>query len=155
MKKTIYLILVAFLMVLGCSKVDDVSDVNPNENVLKSGSASLVLVPKPLNLKMVHLVYTSQEDLENAKVEITMPQILAYTKGPGSNWTTASFTPNNIEKPTVITWVGNLPSGIAKTFCIIVEPDCNPSGKAVIWSDFKVNGVSKKGTIKNKVFACN
>jgi hypothetical protein len=51
--------------------------------------------------------------------------------------------------------VGNLTSGTPKTFCIIVEPDCNPSGKAVIWSDFKVNGVSVKGTIKNKVFACN
>lgn len=38
MKKTIYLILVAFLMVLGCSKVDDISVVNPDENQLESGS---------------------------------------------------------------------------------------------------------------------
>lgn len=141
-------------MLLGCSKSDDFSVINPNENMLKSGTVSLVLVPKT-NLKMVHLVYTSPVDLENAIVEITMPQILEYTKGPGSSWTTASFTPNNINKPTVITWVGNLPSGIPKTFCIIVEPDCNASGKAIIWSDFKVNGVSQKGTIKNKVYDCN
>ena len=36
MKKTIYLILVAFLMVMGCSKSDDVSVVIPDENQLKS-----------------------------------------------------------------------------------------------------------------------
>lgn len=38
MKKTIYLILVAFLILLGCSKPDDVSVVNPGENQLKSAS---------------------------------------------------------------------------------------------------------------------
>lgn len=37
MKKTIYSSLVVFLIVLGCSKVEDVSVVNPNENQLKSG----------------------------------------------------------------------------------------------------------------------
>ena len=36
MKKTIYLILVAFLILLGCSKVDDVAVVNQGENQLKS-----------------------------------------------------------------------------------------------------------------------
>lgn len=36
MKKTIYFSLVAFLILLGCSKSDDVSVVNPDENQLKS-----------------------------------------------------------------------------------------------------------------------
>ena len=153
MKKIIYLSLVAFLIVLGCAKNDDFV-VNPDGNELKSGIVSLVLVPKS-NLKMVHLVYTSPVDLENAIVEITLPQIISFENGPSSPIAQFSFTPNNINKPTVITWVGNLTSGTPKTFCIIVEPDCNPSGKAIIWSDFKVNGVSQKGTIKNKVFACN
>jgi hypothetical protein len=150
----IYFSLVAFLIVLGCSKSDDFTVVNPNGNELKSGIVSLVLIEKP-NLKMVHLVYTSPVNLENATVEITMPQITSFVNGPSSPIPQFPFTPNNIDKPTVITWVGNLTIGTPKTFCIIVEPDCNPSGKAVIWSDFKVNGVSIKGTIKNKVFACN
>jgi hypothetical protein len=150
----IYFSLVAFLIVLGCSKSDDFTVVNPNGNELKSGIVSLVLIEKP-NLKMVHLVYTSPVNLENATVEITMPQIISFVNGPSSPIAQFSFTPNNVDKPTVITWVGNLTIGTPKTFCIIVEPDCNPSGKAVIWSDFKVNGVSIKGTIKNKVFACN
>lgn len=38
MKRTIYLSLVAFLFLFGCSKVDDVSVVNPSENQLKSGT---------------------------------------------------------------------------------------------------------------------
>jgi hypothetical protein len=42
-------------------------------------------------------------------------------------------------------------------FCFLVKVDCSKgnSGFANIWTDMKVNGVSVKGTIKNKVFACN
>lgn len=38
MKKTIYLILVAFLILLGCTKNDDVLVANPDEYQLKSGT---------------------------------------------------------------------------------------------------------------------
>lgn len=43
MKKTIYLMLMAFLILLGCSKVNDGLNVNPNENQLKSASTNKVL----------------------------------------------------------------------------------------------------------------
>jgi hypothetical protein len=91
--------LVAFLIVLGCSKSDDFTVVNPNGNELKSGIVSLVLMEKP-NLKMVHLVYTSPVNLENATVEITMPQIISFVNGPSSPIAQFPFTPNNIDKPT-------------------------------------------------------
>lgn len=180
MKRIIYLSLVAFLIVLGCSKTDDFA-VNQDENQLKSAtvnsseesqsiassvveSCELLSVEEKPNhpaLKisegetMVHIIFTSSGYLENAIVEITLPQILKYRIGPGSGYREDLFTPNNIDQPTVITWVGDLASCTPKIFCIIVKPNCNASGKAVIWSDFKVNGVSKKGTIKNKVFVCN
>ena len=41
MKKTIHFSLVAFLILLGCSKVDDVSVVNSSENQLKSAQSSI------------------------------------------------------------------------------------------------------------------
>lgn len=40
MKKTIFVSLIAFLIVQGCSKLDDVSVVNPNGTQLKSVSVS-------------------------------------------------------------------------------------------------------------------
>lgn len=43
MKKTIYFSLVAFLLLLGCSKVDDASVTNPGENQLKSASTNKIL----------------------------------------------------------------------------------------------------------------
>ncbi|MBE0422961.1 MAG: hypothetical protein IBX66_03395 [Lutibacter sp.] len=126
-----------------------ISESTSNLEVTECGS--LALISKP-NLKMVHLEYISSEDLENAIVEITMPQITSFVNGPASQG--FIFTPNNHDKPTVVTWEGNLTACVKKTFCIIVEPDCNVSGKAIIWSDFKVSGVSVKGSIKNKVFDC-
>jgi hypothetical protein len=42
-------------------------------------------------------------------------------------------------------------------FCFLVKVDCSKgqSGYTTFWTDMKVNGVSVKGTIKNKVFACD
>jgi hypothetical protein len=39
----------------------------------------------------------------------------------------------------------------------MVKVDCGKgnNGLTTFWTDMKVNGVSVKGTIKNKVFACN
>ena len=42
-------------------------------------------------------------------------------------------------------------------FCFLLKVDCGQgqSGYTTFWTDLKVNGVSVKGTIKNKVFVCN
>ena len=40
MKKTIYFSLMAFLIFLGCSKSDELSGLNPDENQLKSATAN-------------------------------------------------------------------------------------------------------------------
>lgn len=185
MKKTIYLSLVAFLIVLGCSKVDDVAVVNPGENQLKSArTVSLfyvwdnndvlktVLWPVPSVYTapegypeyvasnydvMTHFAYYSQEAVNGAVVELTFPQIqyfVPHITKPSEN---RIYSVNNVDNQTVITCTTDLIAGWNPMFCFIVKADCSKgnSGFATLWTDMKVNGVSVKGTIKNKVFACN
>jgi len=47
--------------------------------------------------------------------------------------------------------------GMNPMFCFLIKVDCGNgnSGFATFWTDMKVNGVSVKGSIKNKVFDCN
>ncbi len=197
MKKTIYFSFVAFLIVLGCSKVGDVSVVNPGEIQLKSARIASIFgvvdntsvlqtsvwAPPPTtgylyswfpgydftkydsdNVYdandydlMTHFVYISPEDVTGAVVEFTFPQIkyfVPHITGPKQQ---RIYTVNNVDNPTVITCTTDLVKGPNPMFCFIVKVDCSKgkSGFANVWTDMKVNGVSVKGTIKNKVFACN
>ena len=72
---------------------------------------------------------------------------------------------------TVITCTTDLVQGMNPMFCFLIKVDCGDEEKSekedgdhhgevnntykTFWTDMKVNGVSVKGTIKNKVFACN
>lgn len=242
MKKTIYLILVAFLIVLGCSKVDDVAVINQDENQLKSARIATPITPWatpgsitvwdnndvlmtalwappgigsaypgysfaqfpitpgiPIDLKvpgtgydfspyyvngeteynpvnydvMTHFGYFSPEDVDNAVVEFTFPHIKYFLphmllKDASGQETRRIFTVNNDNNQTVITcvsdlkkayWTNTTPSKRigSPMFCFLLKIDCDNgnSGLTTFWTDMKVNGVSVKGTIKNKVFACN
>jgi hypothetical protein len=66
-------------------------------------------------------------------------------------------TSNHEDDPTVITCTTDLVKGMNPMFCFLIKVDCGKgkSGFTTFWTDMKVNGVSVKGTIKNKVFACN
>jgi len=227
MKKTIYLILLAFLVLLGCSKVNDELNVTPNENQLKSARTATPITPwatpgavtiwdnndvlktalwappgigsaypgysfhqldydfspyyvngeteyNPENYDlMAHFGYFSPEDVDNAVVEFTFPHIkyflphMLVSDASGQD-TRRVFTVNNENNQTVITCITNLKKAYWTTgstpkligspmFCFLVKVDCDKgeSGYTTFWTDMKVNGVSVKGTIKNKVFACN
>lgn len=106
---------------------------------------------------MAHFIYISPEALTNAVVEFTFPQILHFFPHVTDGNKHRIFTVNNINNQTIITTVTDLDEGWNPMFCFMIKADCSKgkSGFATIWSDMKVNGVSVKGTIKNKVFECN
>jgi hypothetical protein len=197
MKKTICFGFIAFLLLLGCAKSDDVSSVNPNENQLKSARIASIFgvadntsllqtsvwAPPPTtgylyswfpgydytkydsdNVYdandydlMTHFVYISPEAVTGAVVEFTFPHIKYFVPHITGPKQLRIYTVNNVDNPTVITCTTDLVKGPNPMFCFIVKADCSKgnSGVATIWTDMKVNGVSVKGTIKNKVFACN
>ena len=198
MKTTISFVMMTFLILSGCSKSDDLSSVNPNENQLKSARiASILGVPDNTSLLqtsvwapppatgysysypylagydftkfdqdnvydpndydlMTHFVYISPEDVTGAVVEFTFPHIKYFVPHIGGPKQLRIYTVNNVDNPTVITCITNLIKGPNPMFCFIVKADCSEgnNGYSTIWTDMKVNGVSVKGTIKNKVFAC-
>jgi hypothetical protein len=208
MKKTIFFSLTAFLLILGCSKSDDLA-VNSNEDLLKSSrtaspiaewtkpaiwdnnsmlQTALWLPPgvgpalpnysftqfpsydfspyfingeteyNPANYDvMTHFGYISPEAVTGAVVEFTFPQIKYFLPHMNNKNQQRIYTSNNVENQTVISCTADLVKGMNPMFCFLVKVDCGKgnSGFATIWTDMKVNGVSVKGTIKNKVFACN
>jgi len=197
MKKTIYFSFIVFLLLSGCSKSDDASFLNLNENQLKSARIeSPFAVPENTSLLqtsiwapppssgylyswfpgydftkydsdnvydandydlMTHFVYISPEPVTGAVVEFTFPHIEYFVPHITGLKQQRIYTINNVNNQTVITCTTDLVKGPNPMFCFIVKADCSKgnSGYATIWSDMKVNGVSVKGTIKNKVFACN
>ena len=208
MKTTISFVLVAFLIVLGCSKSDDFTG-KPAENQLKSArtaspiaawtkpaiwdnnsilqtalwlppSAGLTLpnfsfaqfplydfspyyingetVYNPANYDvMTHFGYISPEAVTGAVIEFTFPHIKYFLPHMNNKNQQRIYTVNNVNNPTVITCTTDLVKGMNPMFCFLVKVDCDNggSGYTTFWTDMKVNGVSVKGTIKNKVFACN
>ncbi|MDP3642177.1 MAG: hypothetical protein Q8S54_03190 [Bacteroidota bacterium] len=186
MKKTIYLILVAFLIVLGCSKVDDVSVVNQDENQLKSARTATALGVWDDNVGvlrtslwatpavyiapagypayvasnydvMAHFGYISPEAVTGAVVEFTFPHIEYFVPHITKPSEYRTYSVNNLDNATVITCTADLVKGMNPMFCFLVKVDCGKgnNGLTTFWTDMKVNGVSVKGPIKNKVFACN
>ncbi len=210
MKKTIYFVLAAFLVVLGCSKSDDFT-VKPVGNQLKSARVATPITPwatpgsvtvwdnnsvlqtalwappklgpspnysftqfpdydfspyyingeteyNPANYDlMAHFGYISPEAVTGAVVEFTFPHILYFLPHMNNKNQQRIYTVNNVNNPTVITCTTDLVKGMNPMFCFLVKVDCGQgqSGYTTFWTDMKVNGVSVKGTIKNKVFACN
>ncbi len=247
MKKTIYASLVAFLIVLGCTKMNVVSPVNPNENQLKSDKiTSPVLVASPiapwgspavwdnnvgvLNTAlwypptlgplpnysftqfpnydfspyfeinggteynptrydlMAHFGYLSPDAVTGAVVEFKFRHIKYFLPHMNNANQQRIYTikhehnegeENDEDKEhnrhhgrnqTVITCTTDLVKGMNPMFCFLIKIDCREEEKSEkehgdheksenvftsFWTDMKVNGVSVKGTIKNKVFACN
>lgn len=210
MKKAIYFSFAAILILLGCSKSDDLA-VNPNENQLKSARAATPITPwatpgsitvwdnnsvlqtalwappklgplpnysfaqfplydfspyyingeteyNPANYDvMTHFGYISSKAVTGAVVEFTFPHILYFLPHMNNKNQQRIYTVNNVNNQTVITCTTDLVEGMNPMFCFLVKVDCGKgkSGYTTFWTDMKVNGVSVKGTIKNKVFACN
>jgi len=181
MKSIIYLSMVAFLIVTGCSKSDDFP-ADQDENQLKSARMATeigvwddtdvlqtslwpvldeytappgypVYVASNYDI-MAHFQYYSNEAVTGALVEFTFPHILDYVPHMLFGRT---YTVNNSNNITVISCTTDLAEGWNPMFCFMVKVDCSKgkSGLTTFWTDMKVNGVSVKGTIKNKVFACN
>jgi hypothetical protein len=106
---------------------------------------------------MTHFGYISPESISGAVVEFTFPHIKYFLPHMNNKNQQRIYTVNNADNQTVITCIADLVKGMNPMFCFLVKVDCSKgnSGYATIWTDMKVNGVSVKGTIKNKVFACN
>jgi hypothetical protein len=208
MKTTISFVLLAFLIVLGCSKSNDFT-FNPDENQLKSARTASPIAPwgssatwddnvgvlrtalylppafgnypnysfaqfplydfspyyvngeteyNPANYDaMTHFGYISTEAVTGAVVEFTFPNIQYFLPHMNNINQQRIYTVNNVNNKTVITCTTNLVKGMNPMFCFLVKVDCGKgaSGYTTFWTDMKVNGVSVKGTINNKVFACN
>jgi len=186
MKKRILFVLVAFLVVLGCSKSGDFTG-NPDGNQLKSARTATPIsintdqhwdnttvlqtslwnplasytapegyppyVASDYDL-MAHFGYISPEAVSGAVVEFTFPNIKYFV--PHMTYGRI-YTVNNKDNITVISCTTDLVKGMNPMFCFLVKVDCGKgeSGYTTFWTDMKVNGVSVKGTINNKVFACN
>lgn len=200
-------------MVLGCSKTDDITRVNLDENQLKSARTASPITPwatpgsitiwdnnagvlntalwlppsfgafpnysfiqfpdydfSPYYEKnggteynpakydlMAHFGYISPEVVKGAVVEFTFPHIQYFLPHMNNVNQQRIYTVNNVDNQTVITCTADLVAGMNPMFCFLVKVDCSKgnSGYTTFWTDMKVNGVSVKGTIKNKVFACN
>ena len=105
-------------------------------------------------LLQVEFTYISAETIENAEIKFTFPHISGFTSNDGKEYSVNND--KNPNQPTVLTYVGDLESCKEITFSLTLTPYCNQgnSDKATIWTDFKVNEVSKKGTNENIVFNC-
>jgi hypothetical protein len=106
---------------------------------------------------MTHFGYISPEAVTGAVVEFTFPHIKYFLPHMNNKNQQRIYTVNNVNNPTVITCTTDLVKGMNPMFCFLIKVDCGKgeSGYTTFWTDMKVNGVSVKGTIQNKVFACN
>lgn len=106
---------------------------------------------------MAHFQYYSSVAVTDAVVEFTFPHILYFVPHITNGNKNRIFTINNVNNQTVITTITNLIVGWNPMFCFMIKVDCSKGsgGLTTFWTDMKVNGVSVKGNIKNKVFDCN
>ncbi len=98
--------------------------------------------------------YTSEENLENAEVKFTSPHITGFVALDGKEYTTNPGQGNGSN--TVLTWTGDITMCEAISFTLLFDADCsqNNSGFANVFTDFKVNDVSKKGEAENIRVIC-
>lgn len=106
---------------------------------------------------MAHFGYISPEAVTGAVVEFTFPQIKYFLPHMNNANQQRIYTVNNVNNQSVVSCTTNLVKGMNPMFCFLLKIDCGKgkSGYTTFWTDMKVNGVSVKGTIKNKVFNCN
>ncbi|MCH4553985.1 hypothetical protein [Aestuariibaculum lutulentum] len=98
--------------------------------------------------------YSSSEDLTNAEVIFTCPHITDFKALDGKVY---DVNPGQSQgKNTVLTWTGNLEACTPITFTLLFEADCNQNQAnfANLFTDFKVNEISKKGDAENIKFDC-
>jgi hypothetical protein len=204
MKRTMFVSLVAFLILSACSKPAKDVTINQDENQLQSAQNASNRTGTPFGAwdnndvlqtgvfrpqtqgtyfyasfpdydfspyfvngeteynasnydVMTHFQYYSSVPVTDAVIEFTFPHILYFVPHVINANKHITFTVNNVNNQTVIRTITNLTAGWNPMFCFMVKVDCSKgnSGFATIWSDMKVNGVSVKGSIKNKVFDCN
>jgi len=106
---------------------------------------------------MAHFGYISPGAVTGAVVEFTFPHIEYFLPHMNNANQQRIYTVNNADNQTVITCTTDLVQGMNPMFCFLVKVDCGNGNSdfTTFWTDMKVNGVSVKGTIKNKVFACH
>lgn len=96
--------------------------------------------------------YVSAEAISGAEVSFTIPHITGFESCDGKEYTVNQGRGRGAN--TVLTWTGDIPACEEISFSLQLDPDCNRNnaGFAILWSDFKVNGVSKKGNNSNIVY---
>ena len=101
----------------------------------------------------VKFVYVSDVALDNAVIEFTCPQIDDYVANDNKVYSVNPGQSNGTDN--VLTWTGNIAACDTITFDLNFTPHCvyNDNSKKwnspKIWTDFKVNGESKKGSLSN------
>lgn len=98
--------------------------------------------------------YVSPEDLNAAEIKFTCPHIVSFEALDGRSYTVNPGNGNG--SPTVLTWTGNIAACTPIIFTLHFDADCNQNnaGFANVFTDFKVNGVSKKGDNSNIRLMC-
>lgn len=107
---------------------------------------------------MTHFGYISPEAVTGAVVEFTFQNIQYFVPHITKLSEFRTYTVNYINNQTIITCTADLIAGMNPMFCFLVKFDCgnkNNPGLTTFWTDMKVNGVSKKGTIADKTFTCS
>ena len=104
---------------------------------------------------MAHFGYISDVVYTNAIVEFTFQNIEYFLPHMNAANQQRIYTVNYVGNQTVVTCNTNLNVGMNPMFCFLLKIDCNGNNNTTFWTDMKVNGVSVKGTIKDKVFDCN
>ncbi len=100
--------------------------------------------------------YLSEVSLTDANVKFTCPHIKGFTVEDGKTYTENPANPNSQGSPTVLTLTGDIAACTPITFILSFDPDCeqNANGKLNLWTDFKVNEVSKKGSLESIKYNC-
>lgn len=106
---------------------------------------------------MAHFGYISSGPVTGAVVEFTFPHIEYFLPHMNNLNQQRVYTVNNAGNQTVISCTTDLVQGMNPMFCFLVKVDCGEGNGdfTTFWTDMKVNGVSVKGTIENKVYDCN
>lgn len=91
--------------------------------------------------------YIPEEDMVGAEVVFTFAQSVVATGYDWPNWNGKSSTRSEIM---------DLDACEIYTWTLTLTPDCSGnSNESNVWTDFKVNDISKKGDLANIVTNCN
>lgn len=128
----------------------DCADFNGNKtecfvvNVIPEGCDESFSYKTNDNLTVV-FTYKSNVNIDGAEIKLTCPHITGFTSNDDK-----TYTVNNTGNQTVLSWTGSIEACTTITFDLTFTPDCiyNENSEKWntpnIWTDFKVNEVSKK-----------